>query len=65
MSHLLIRTGTSFGSVSQIFCSNRGRHDPNCMACGLVDLSVESLTDWVILSGALDELQIRRGFLFC
>ena len=35
------------------------------MAQGLVDESVDSLTEGMILSGASEELQIRQGLRFC
>ena len=41
----------------------RGRHEKNCIALGLVDESVESFTEWVVLSGVSDELQISQGFM--
>ena len=64
MSHLESHTGPSEGSAYQIFCRNWGRHAPNCMASGAVDLSVDALKAGVTSSGAADELYIRREFLF-
>ena len=64
MSHLESHIGPSEGSASQIFCRNRGRHAPNCMASGAVDLLVDALTTGVTSCGAAEELHIRRGFLF-
>ena len=61
MSHLLKKTGPSFESASHIRWRSRGRHEPNCIAEGLVDVSVVSLTDFVDASGASEELHIRRG----
>ena len=37
------------------------RQEPNCMASGLVEVSVVSFTDLVVASGASEELQIRRS----
>ena len=42
----------------------RGRQDPNYMASGLVEVSVVSLTDLVLVSVASDEEYIRRGLRF-
>ena len=56
MSYLLTNTGPSVGLASHICWRRRGRYDPNCMAPGLVDKSVESLSEGVILSGASEEL---------
>lgn len=64
MSHLLRNTGPSAGFASHIFCRRRGRQEPNCIASGLVDVTVVSFTDCVWLSGGSDELHIRRGFRF-
>ena len=64
MSHLESHTGPSEGSASQIFCRNRGRHAPNFITSGAVDLLVDAFTEGVTLSSAAEELQIRRGFLF-
>ena len=62
MSHLLRNTGPSKGSASHIFWRSLGRQEPNYIAMGLVEVSVVSLTDFVVASGASEELQIRRGF---
>ena len=56
MSHLLKKTGPSFESFSHIRWRIRGRHEPNCIAEGLVDVTVVSLTDFVVASGASEEL---------
>ena len=64
MPHLESHTRPSKGSASQIFFRNQGRHAPNCMASGKVDLLVDALTVGVTLSSAPEEFQIRRGFLF-
>ena len=64
MPHLESHTGTTEEFASKIFFKNRGRHDPNCMAFGLVNVLVDALTSGVTLSGAAEELHIRRGFLF-
>ena len=61
MSHLLKKTGPSFGSASHIRWRSRGRHEPNFIAEGLVDVTVVSLTDFVVASGASEELHMRRG----
>ena len=61
ISHLLRKTGPSFGSASHMRWRSRGRHEPNCIAEGLVDVSVVSLTDFVDASGASEELHMRRG----
>ena len=61
MSHLLKKTGPSLGSASHIRWRSLGRHEPNCIAEGLVDVTVVSLTDFVFESGASEELQMRRG----
>ena len=61
MSHLLKKTGPSIGSASHIRWRSLGRHEPNCIAEGLVDVTVVSLTDFVFESGASEELQMRRG----
>ena len=63
MSHLESHNGPSEGSAYQIFYRNWGRHAPNCMALGEVDLLVDVLAVGVTSSGAVEELQIRRGFL--
>ena len=61
MSHLLKKTGPSFGSASHIRWRSRGRHEPNCIAEGLAAVTVVSLTDFVVVSGASEELHMRRG----
>ena len=63
MSHLLSNTGPSTGSASHIRWRSLGRQEPNCMASGLVEVSVVSFTDLVVVSGASEELQMRCGFL--
>ena len=64
ISHLLISTGPSFGSASHIFCIRLGRHEPNCIALGLVDESVDSFTEGVVSSDGSEELGISQGFRF-
>ena len=63
MSHLLRKTGPSAGSASHIRWINLGRQEPNYMASGLVEMSIVSFTESVVVSGASEELQMRRGFL--
>ena len=43
------------------FLRSRGRQEPNCMASGLVEVSVVSLTDLVVAYGDSEELQMRHG----
>ena len=64
ISHLLISTGPSFGSASHIFCVRLGRHEPNYIALGLVDESVDSFTEGVVSSDGSEELGISQGFRF-
>ena len=63
MSHFDKYTGPSAGFASQMRWRILARHGPNCMAPGLLEVSVAWLTDPVVSLGSAVELQMRRGFL--
>ena len=52
ISHLEIQTGPPAGSAYHFFCNRRGRHVLNWMALGLDEVSNDTLTEYMVGSGA-------------
>ena len=61
ISHLDRQMGPSAGSASQICCRRRARQAPNCIALGVLPLSVEAFTDGVAVYRSSLELNIKRS----